>query len=177
MTFFTDMTWYQQAATSFFCGFLPVYATSLVLGNRHRERKAVTSPVPPSYVPPYDGSLRLPGILAVPSSGEPVTPTIVYTTNYHVYRAFCTQCRIAPDSANLLFAGDQLPSPIRKHRSNAKWKHVAFVSIDPRRGYYPYSEAWADLERLRSFGNFTQAFYYPSPFAAVPNFTDAGREW
>ena len=126
-----------------------------------------------------------PGLELTPEF-EPAVPTIVFTYNFSIYRQFTRQCRIPDDKATgprILFAGNRGSSPLKGidfAYGNNWFRHVAFVSIDPRR-YNPSvaseEETWFDLERLRGEGRFERAFYYKDPLNVVPCVPDTGREW
>jgi hypothetical protein len=168
---------YEQAACGFFLGFLPVFIVAglACLTRKKRKRKALSSDlVRPSSVP---------GIPVNPDTGDPVTPTIVLTRNYREYVTFCFACRMKETSRNLLsvYLDSNYPTPpLEANIENAKWKHVAFIGIDPRRqtAYsLTFAPAWVNLERLRTGGYLERAFYYPEAVSAKPNYADNGREW
>lgn len=138
--------------------------------------------------------IRKPGILVYPRTGDPVTPTIVYTRSVGEFWRFCDACRVKRDSRYVLLVNENndLNRPLLPNTGNADWKHVAFVGVNPLQspdnpsilapynygnGYYSSSQNWADLERLRRAGIIERAFYYPEPESAAPVYFDTGREW
>jgi hypothetical protein len=138
--------------------------------------------------------IRKPGILVYPKTGDPVTPTIVYTRGREDFWLFCSACRVRTDSRYIcpVDENNDKARPLVAHLQNAMWKHVAFVGVSPLQspdnpsvlapynygdGYYSSSQNWADLERLRRAGIIERAFYYPKPDSAVPAYFDTGREW
>lgn len=124
--------------------------------------------------------LKQPGLELLPDY-NPAVATIVYGRNFADVSLFLRSCHVNGAERNKRIIV-LVPSygEDRLKGLGACWAHVAFIGIDPRQYQFTgMHDAWGTLDRLRSYGQFRRAFYYPdwAPDYIIPNIMEGERDW
>lgn len=98
--------------------------------------------------------------IPVLSTGDPVEATLVCAQDMKMFGNWCRASMVRHTSGNVRYVSlDKSTPQFRGIGLNSPWRWIVFVASDPR-CYIP-GDPFAELNRLRTAGQFTRAWVYP----------------